>query len=98
MSKNQWIDAISAPRDDPTRLAERAMGLPKKAKSMKRTRRKSGEQNIASSGQHDKGPAAGEAETEQANQDLHMGVDSSKKESANEERRGDDDIEESDKD
>ena len=96
MSNEQWIDAISAPRDDPTRFTERAMDLPKKTKSTKKRSRKSGPQNVGNGGQSKEGSGDGEAGTEQADQNLHMDVDTSDTESEPEKRPGDDDMENSD--
>ena len=96
MSNEQWIDAISAPRDDPTRFTERAMDLPKKTRKARKRGRNPGTQDIGNGEQSKKGLGDVEARTEQADQDLPMDIDSSDIESDPEGRQGDDDIEKSD--
>ena len=96
MSNEQWIDAISAPRDDPTRFTERAMDLPKKTRKARKRGRNPGTQDMGNGEQSKKGLGDVEAGTEQADQNLPMDIDSSDIESDPEGRQGDDDIEKSD--
>lgn len=90
------MDAISAPRDDPTRLTNRAMGLPKKARSMKGGARHPGSKDLKVTGGDGKGSQEDVTGAGQADDGLEVDVDTSGRESEEEEPMGVEASEESD--